>query len=183
MTTNGLPVRHPIIQHFYTQFRETYPTALGFCLESMDEYRISRMHLDGSYFVCASEIKLYPKEHILFKGPSNKPGQTLLAGRIVDVKSIKVEFIGTQDEPVVILGLEGVSITATELSKIKNLTLYLLEGATLALNFATISAFENVQVVRLRLEDSKLITRAEFDWKTHADYRNSTFMTQEPSHI
>lgn len=185
MTANNLVATNSIINHFYTQFKQVqqaYPSRAGICAENMDELKIeNRMHLAGSYFVCASEIKVHPKKEIVLEGPDQQPGASLVAGRIVELKSSQIESRGTQDEPVMIVGLEGISITATELSKIKNLTLYLLEDAPLALNFENTSDFEDVQVVRLKLEGNQLTSRTEFNWKTYIDYKNSTRMIQEPS--
>lgn len=171
----------PIINYYFKEFQEKHLGCSGILIrENMDDFvvRDSVKHL-GCYFVCNSIIKFHCADQILLVGPLKGedefiPGGNLLAGRVIDLKSPRMGFVGAEEDPVVILGLEGVSINATEVMKIKNVVIYLLEGKAFHLGASGFLHFENVSVRRLKLTGSTLTIMQEFNWKTYEEFRSSS---------
>ena len=175
MTTSTISM-HPIIGCYYTQFTDNYPQAPGICTGNMDTLTIgSQLDVSGGYFVCANAIKKNVNERISFTGPG------LVAGRTVEFEAPIVEFVGTEQEPVTIIGLEKISITATQAAKIKHLTIKMLESAQLSFKIADFSSFESVRVVRMSVEGKNLIETTQFDWKNRKEFLESSKSLQETS--
>ena len=73
----------------------------------------------------------------------------------------------------ILIGLNSISIHATAEARIKNLTIYLSEKGVFEIDCASFSAFQNVKVVRIALEDKKVCFRTQSHWETHADLLTS----------
>ena len=170
----------PILNHYLTKFTTEHPSSTGVLIrESMDGLTVKKSQLlAGSYLVCSSTIKFHCEEQISLVGPFNSDniaveGGSLLAGRSVDLKSAKMAFVGTAEDPVTIIGLNGVFIESTSVMKIKNVVIYLLDGALFSFSSKGFESFENVRVMRMRLSDGTLEIRPLFDWPTYDEFHAS----------
>ncbi len=170
----------PIINHYLAEFIGKHPGSCGILIkESMEDLKLQKTHLiAGTYFVCSSTIKLHCDDQISIVGPFDSEsisiaGGSLLAGKIIDLKSPKMAFVGTKEDPVTIIGLDAISIDSTEIMKIKNVVIYLLEGASFSFMSKGFSEFENVRVMKMRSSDGTLEIRSLYDWPTYADFYSS----------
>lgn len=170
---------HPILNHLHSNFKEDHPGLSGFFIrDNMDNFSFGKtVSLAGSFFVCNSTVKMHIEESILLTGPKCGDqivaGSSLIAGLTVDIKVPKMECLGTPEEPVLIVGIEGVSIEITEEAKLQNLVICLLNKARLSLSSASFAAFENVTVIRMELDGDKLLFGNEFKWAVHQDFIES----------
>ncbi len=173
---------HPILNSFYSEFISEHEKASGILIkDTMDESKIEKnFNLIGSYFVCNSSINLDLKESVLFTGPlcqnEHTYGGSLLAGRAVSIKVPKMGCYGHVDNPVVIVGLESVSIDITACGRIENFVIYLMKDAKFSFTASGFSAFKNMQVIRLNQNGDDLEMKVEFDWPSHEDYLKSCIL-------
>jgi hypothetical protein len=176
------PAIHPILNFYYSRFISEHEKAAGILLrDNMDEFELKEsLKLNGSYFICNSSIKFDLKESVLFTGAfrQDQPtyGSALLAGRAVSIKVPRMGCFGSVDDPVVILGLESVSIDITVCAKIMNLVIYLMKDAKFSFSAAGFSAFENIQVIRINQNGDDLEMAVQFDWRSHDDFLKSALV-------
>ena len=90
----------------------------------------------------------------------------------MNLKAANIDFLGTEDEPVVIVGLDKVTISA-KVAGIKNLVIYLFKESgrepEFLLDCASFSDCENIRVITAKLEGNSLIFTNWIHWKTHED--------------
>ncbi len=176
---------HPVLNHFYSKFIENNPEASGtFFSGNMDDFKVTEIFkMTGEYFVCNSAINLNPEKRICFSGAKKRelqvPGGSLLAGRVVNIKTSELILAGSEEDPVEIIGLEGVSLTATKGARLQHAIIYLLANACFSLDASAFSHFNDVSVVRIKEANDELFLGTEFNWKTYEDYIASSSEPEE----